>query len=204
MKKLPLLSVLFIAIWTGVFALGSVHPAAAQRKKSPPVPSPRYLKAAFPGDSLRTMKNATTFVLYSIDPGPRIGPVGESTKVRETFHGNEILGKVELNRLERQRALESFYDALVRQEAFRRKNPGTAIVKVSCFDPRHGIRAVDVTTGKRVDIEICFSCGNAYIHRGMQGADERNDVTMDFDAFGAASYKYFDALFRRYGVPLAP
>lgn len=189
---------------TGAISFSAVHPAAAQRKKSPPAPSPRYLKNAFPGDSLQTMQKATTFVLYSLDPGPVIGPLDEKARKRETFHGNAVLGKVALNASEKRRTLESFYDALVRQEAMLRKKPGIAMVKVSCFDPRHGIRAIDTSTGKRVDIEICFSCGNAYLHRGVQDTDGRNDMTTDFDAFGAASYKYFGVLFRKHGLPLAP
>ncbi len=78
------------------------------------------------------------------------------------------------------------------------------MVGAQCFEPRHGVRAVDAATGKRVDILICFSCHNAYLYRGKAGGSEEKDVESEFTAFGPAANYHLDDLLRKHSVPVVP
>lgn len=84
--------------------------------------------------------------LYSLEPAP-MTPLPTDKPAAETFHGNTVLGKVEIT------------DAATRKKLFAAIRKGVDDHDGSvaaCFIPHHGLRVI---SRKRViDMVICFQC----------------------------------------------
>ncbi len=82
-------------------------------------------------------------ILYSIDPNP----VRQETDTRERFHRYAILGQTEIKDAKlKKELLSALYEGM---------DSGGGLFP-SCFNPRHGIKAIEGTNS--VDLLICFQC----------------------------------------------
>jgi len=102
------------------------------------------------------LRSPEVFWLYSLDPVPadqRLTPQpppstnAPPVRMKEIFHGHEVLGRAEIKDKTQQAALIKELDLGIKEG----KGPPPA-----CFNPRHGIRAVK--GDQSVDLVICFEC----------------------------------------------
>ena len=98
-----------------------------------------------PTDASKSLRNARTIELFSLDPAIR-----DKTDGSTTFHGWKVLGSTKLSAGNQR---DSLLDAL---ETGIAEHDGTV---AACFDPRHGIRVT--YEGKQHDFVICFHCFQA-------------------------------------------
>lgn len=95
-----------------------------------------------PPRASEALHNATTFELFSLEPGD-----GENEPDSSNFHGWKILGSLKITDNDmRSRILNAF-------EAGIAENDGSV---AACFDPRHGIRVTHQE--EQHDFVICFRC----------------------------------------------
>jgi hypothetical protein len=112
------------------------------------------LKAALPPQTRQVLDNGPQFILYSLDPQSR-GMKPADLKGKPIFHQYIILGQTPLkNAQTRADVLSALYKGI-------RTNKGGA---AKCFNPRHGIRAVQ--GNQTVDLVICFECRQIKIYDG--------------------------------------
>lgn len=121
--------------------------------------------------------------LYSIDPMS----IYDDKKVeqREKFHGYAVLGKVEIT------------DAVKRTELAAALNESISkrgVNQYKCFEPRHGVIAIDGDETK--EFVICFECRNVQIYG--KGSHE-NTVPISDERRAAFDKPLTDA-----GIKLAP
>lgn len=115
---------------------------------------------ALPADTRKLLDKADTVELLSLDPTP----LGDKEKVKQSFHGYKVLGKVDLTKkADKEKLLKAFYKGIDDSD-------GSV---AGCFIPRHGIRAkVD---GKTIEIVVCFQCHSMQVYIG----DKRTSVLTD-------------------------
>jgi hypothetical protein len=159
--------------------------------------TPEAIARAFPEDSRATLE-AGEMTLLSVSPGYADFEEARTGKKVVAYHRRPILGSVVLTEDEKRLVLASLDDELAPRDEPR------SMTGAQCFEPRHGARAVDAATGKRVDLLICFSCHNAHLYRGKAGDSEENDTQDSFYAFGPAANYHLNGLLRKHGLPLAP
>jgi hypothetical protein len=99
-----------------------------------------------PADAKAVLDKAEMIEVYSLDPAAREG-------VKDGFHGWKVLGKVAVKKADRKALIEAI-----------EKGAAGGDKPAKCFEPRHGIRAVDST--KTVDLVICYQCGFMYAFHG--------------------------------------
>ena len=100
-------------------------------------PAPKYLSP----DLRHFLESADEFTLYSLDPSPEEHPG------TNTFYFHKILGQIKIEKTaERTNLITALSDGIA---------GGCGMA--DCFNPRHGIRAVQ--NGVAVDFLICFQCG---------------------------------------------
>src|SRR5438270_127934 len=105
---------------------------------------------ALPADTRKLLDKADTVELLSLDPTP----LGDKEKVKQSFHGYKVLGKVDLKTDDKKKLLKAFYKGIDDSD-------GSV---AGCFIPRHGIRAkVD---GKTIEIVVCFQCHSMNVYIG--------------------------------------
>jgi hypothetical protein len=129
---------------------------------------------------LEALATADSFALLSLD-----GDIGFSEREIEPgndFHGWPILGQVEITD---PAVRKSLLDALTK--GIRENADGKAF---SCFNPRHGIKAV--VDGQQLDIVICFECSRAKVYADAEGFE-------DFKPKGSPQM-VFDEVLQKAGV----
>nr|UXE44403.1 hypothetical protein Hi04_10k_c2220_00037 [uncultured bacterium] len=89
--------------------------------------------------------------LYSIDGTLEDREAPYHTKPKEVFHGDPVLGKVEITDPAKRAEIIGAFGAALQND----QNWG------ECFWPRHALRAV--TDGKTTDYVICYECGRVEI-----------------------------------------
>jgi hypothetical protein len=125
--------------------LTAIGAAAAEKRKNE---LPAKVKAI--------LDKAEQFELLSLDPN------SDRPNAKDHFHGWYVLGKTIVKKAETRKQI---LDALEKGISDR----GRA---AKCFEPRHGIRAT--SSGKTVDLVICFECGQVYHYFG----DEAKGTTL--------------------------
>lgn len=98
------------------------------------------------------------FVLISLEPD-WITEEQRKTDKRQTFHRYPILGQTEIKDAKLKRKLVAALYAAT--EEYRK--PGLNAPAPSCFNPRHGIRAMSGTNW--VELVICFQCEQVVEYR---------------------------------------
>lgn len=102
------------------------------------------------------------------------------------FYGFGILGEATISDKETMQKLRaSFYDGLA--------NDGESQA-ASCFNPRHGLRAVK--NGKALDLVVCFECG--------QENTFRNDKYVGGADVNRKPRSTFNRIYTAAGLKLAP
>jgi hypothetical protein len=76
----------------------------------------------------------------------------------EQFHGYPVLGKVDVDSLEKRNEIVA---ALTKGH-----EQGKSLAQPKCFEPRHGIRVIE--NGKTIDFVICFHCVNMLVLKGNE------------------------------------
>jgi hypothetical protein len=110
-----------------------------------PVVAQEQAKNELPADVRAVLDKATTVELLSLDPTP-IGK-GEDVPEKERFHGYRVLGRTTLKDADKRKAVLAALDKGIKDSDGR---------VARCFNPRHGIHAVQ--DGKTADVVICFEC----------------------------------------------
>jgi hypothetical protein len=101
---------------------------------------------------MKELTNAERIDLFRINP--RELPEENKEKKKE-FHGYEILAEARVASDEKRKEVATFLGKTLHWSELR---------KASCFNPRHGLRAV---SGKRTwDFLICFECNRVRVFEG--------------------------------------
>ena len=132
-----------------------------------------------PEPARAVLDRATQFVVYSLEPSQ-----SEGGNLPDGFHGWKVLGKTVVKDAEARKQVVS---ALARGVE---ENDGS---KPDCFEPRHGIRAVQ--DGKTLDLVICFQCLQVKAYVGEKA--DRGFLTK------GSPQPVFDKVLKDAGVPLA-
>lgn len=113
------------------------------------------VRKALPSSMRRTLERADEFELLSLDPEL---PESEG-RSGELFRGHHVLGRVAVAEPgAREQILGAVYGSV--------SDPG---FRLTCFRPRHAIRAV---RGDRVvDVVVCFECLRGIAYEGEKQAD---------------------------------
>jgi hypothetical protein len=106
------------------------------------------------------LKNNDQLILYSLKPMSDFlgnSPSGDNSQKyqrSEKFHKVVVLGKVQID------------DPAIKKQHVDALYKGIADGgrQASCFDPRHGIRAV--RGNRTIDVSICFGCGTTVFYDG--------------------------------------
>ena len=110
-----------------------------------------------PKDVLFTLKNSENFEVLSLNPR-------RVEKVKDEFHGYQVLGKIVVNIDTRNKLIKEL-----------QKGMAGAHTIAACFEPRHGIRATQ--KGKTIDLVICFECLQIYLYNGSSDSVKEFLVT---------------------------
>lgn len=100
-------------------------------------------KAKVQREAAQALADATEVTLYSLEPTSKSIPLNNKTP---NFHGDTILGKVELRDKAAKQAIKAFQDAV----------SGWGDPTGACFNPHHALRLV--SGGHTYDYELCYEC----------------------------------------------
>jgi hypothetical protein len=144
------------------------------------IPTNKQFQEIFPGDSRQVLEGADQFILLSLDPKRLVDSQGV-----DAFHEYRIVGQTLISDPNRRAELiASLYDGIAEGDDLAR-----------CFDPHHGIRAVQ---GKStLDLVICFLCSQMRVYF----TDSNTTVCRGSDIAGQPAAT-FDRIVREAGVPL--
>jgi hypothetical protein len=164
---------------------GTMGCSARTESDSPAAQGPKELRD-LPKETkelLDTLGTADSFVLLALDGDI---PFRERGIERENaFHGWPILGETEVSDPAVRQALLNALANGVRENV-----KGMA---ASCFNPRHGIKAV--ANGQKLDVVICFECLQANVYAD----DKRIQGFLSM----SSPQKTFDEVLRKSGVKLS-
>jgi hypothetical protein len=134
-------------------------------------------------DVQESLKTSGSFTLLSLSPSDT-APSG--TNVAPMFRGFTILGSTEIK------------DRSQRIELISQLAKGIAASRgmvYNCFNPRHGIRAVNGTS--QIDLVICFECAQVHLF-----ASSNNNVTKVLLQTETAK-AMFERAVKRAGLPVS-
>ncbi len=133
-----------------------------------------------PSEVTQVLSNATELELLSLDPNSY--PLKLQDPAR--FHGWRILGRLVVrSSADRQRVAKAVMQAV--------EEGG---IPVACFDPRHGIHAVE--TNHAQDLVICFHCDQVQVYPGTQ--------QFQFLPISKSARPVLDELLKGAGIAIAP
>ena len=128
-----------LATWVGVFAFLRQRQSPS-RDDTSYKPTPKRLSDA----SRQILDTSEQFVLLSLEP---VYPNQPSTDAPEKFHAYPVLGRVEIkDAKQKAELLGALYKGVADSDG----------AVAACFNPRHGIRAVNGTNW--IELVICFEC----------------------------------------------
>jgi hypothetical protein len=128
------------------------------------------------------LDNSDQFTLYSLLPHPP----EKDVRIHGLFHRNGILGQTQVRdpKLKAQ-IINALYGGFS-------NSISSSNNEISCFNPRHGIRAIG--NGRTVDVEICFECGAAYFYEN--GTSSKQSISHE-------PQKIFDQALVTFHLPFA-
>jgi hypothetical protein len=140
-------------------------------------------KKGMPREIQRVLREARQFELLSLHPYRRaVEDVGDDA---DHFHGWRVLGKTVIDDFSaREKLIAVLNRAVKNSEGFA----------AECFDPRHGIRAIQ--DGGTAELLICFECGR--MHAYLDGR------RLPLEYMSSAEQPVFDNMLRRANIALAP
>lgn len=147
-------------------------------------PSSAKLAEAFPKDAQGVFEDSQELTLYSIETIVRSSddePSAVDMQNIEQFHGYRVLGKVVIR--------DPIVRAQIKKFLYRSIDEGFA--PAACFNPRHGIRAVQ--NNRVVEMIICFECGQMGVYADGQ---EGHAIVR-----GSIVENYYNRVLRTAGIP---
>lgn len=169
--------------WGGVNRQEPVVPAAAGEPSNGPVKTeknPEFVDEKRPpeGDKvskdalLTFLEKAEQFELLSLNPS--LNPKDRDEKLKDDFHGFQILGKTTVKDAQTRKKLVA---AL--KKGIADSNGDVAL----CFNPRHGIRFTH--DGNTIDLVICYECLSVYVYVGDKKEGEIPTTDSPQDTFNS-------------------
>jgi hypothetical protein len=131
---------------------------------------------SLPRRTVSLLRTADVLQVFSLDPGREVA--GSSS-----FHGWAVLGTVTIVDRDRKSLIDSIVDGVA--------PPGWR--QASCFDPRHGVRAI--SKNGTVDLVICFECSRIEVFYSGGGKDELIPKY--------SLYKHLSETLTKAGIPIA-
>jgi RNA polymerase sigma factor (sigma-70 family) len=121
---------------------------------------------------LTLLEKAEEFELLSLNPS--IDPAQRDEKIKEDFHGFQVLGKTTVKDAQTRKKLVAAFKKGIKD------SDGNAAL---CFNPRHGIRFTH--DDKTVDFVICYECLQMRVYVGDKKEAEITTTNSPQDTFNS-------------------